>query len=108
MAHELQHSKFLRVISPVAIVDNTSWTTVEIDTLGYNYLTVVVNIGATDIAMAALKLQQSDTSGSGFADVTGLDSDGVATAAGYGDRVWLNNGEASFADSGQARPARSK
>ncbi len=76
MAHELQHSKFFQVIAPVAIQDNASWTTTEIDTLGYNYLTVVVNIGATDIAMAALKLQQSDTSGSGFADVTSLDSDG--------------------------------
>ena len=76
MANALQHSKFLQVIAPVAIVDNASWTTNEIDTLGYNYLTVIVNIGATDIAMAALKLQQSDTSGSGFADVTGLDSDG--------------------------------
>ncbi len=77
MAHELQHSKYLQVIAPVAIQDNTSWTTNEIDTLGFNYLTVVVNIGATDIAFATLKLQQSDTSGSGFADFTGvLDSDG--------------------------------
>lgn len=76
MSNELQQVKYLQVIAPVAIVDNASWTTTEIDTLGYNYLTVVVNIGATDIAMAALKLQQSDTSGSGFADVTGLDSDG--------------------------------
>lgn len=76
MPNALQQSKYLQVIAPVAIVDNASWTTNEIDTLGFNYLTVVVNIGATDIAMAALKLQSSDTSGSGFADVTGLDSDG--------------------------------
>jgi len=77
MAHELQHSKYLQVIAPVAIVDDASWTTNEIDTAGYNYLTVVVSIGATDIAFAALKMQQSDTSGSGFADLTGvLDSDG--------------------------------
>ncbi len=76
MPNALQQAKYLQVIAPVAIVDNAAWTTTEIDTLGWNYLTVVVNIGATDIAMAALKLQSSDTSGSGFADVTGLDSDG--------------------------------
>ncbi len=72
----VQQSKYLQVIAPTAIVDNASWTTTEIDTLDWDYLTVVVNIGATDIAMAALKLQESDTSGSGFADVTGLDCDG--------------------------------
>ena len=72
----LQSSKFLQVIAPVAIVDNASWTTVEIDTKGFKYLTVIFNLGATDIAMAALKMQSSDTSGSGFADVSGLDTDG--------------------------------
>ena len=72
----LHCSKFQQVIAPVAIVDNASWTTVEIDTLGYNYATIIVNIGATDIAMAALKVQESDTSGSGFADISGADCDG--------------------------------
>ena len=57
-------------------LSNASWTTVEIDTLGYNYATIIVNIGATDIAMAALKVQESDTSGSGFADISGADCDG--------------------------------
>lgn len=74
--NEIQRAKFVQVIAPVAIVDDASWTTNEIDTLDFDYLTVVVNIGATDIAMAALKMQASDTSGSGFADVTGLDMDG--------------------------------
>ena len=72
----LHCAKFQQVIAPVAIVDNASWTTVEIDTLGYNYATIIVNIGATDIAMAALKVQESDTSGSGFADISGADCDG--------------------------------
>jgi len=76
MSTELQRAKFQQVIAPVAIVDDGSWTTLEIDTLDYDYLTVVVNIGATDIAMAALKLQSSDTTSSGFTDVTGLDCDG--------------------------------
>ena len=76
MSTELQRAKFQQVIAPVAIVDDASWTTAEIDTLDYDYLTVIVNIGATDVAMAALKLQSSDTTGTGFADVTGLDCDG--------------------------------
>lgn len=73
---ELQRSKYLQVIAPAAITDNASFTTNEIDAAGFRYLTVVVNIGATDIAMTALKLQESDTSGSGFADITGLDCNG--------------------------------
>jgi len=80
------HAKWLQVIAPVAIKDNTSWTTTEIDTLGFDYAEIIVNIGATDIAMAALKVQESETSGSGFADVTGLimgtsaDIDGTTSA----------------------------
>lgn len=67
------------MIAPVAIVDDASWTTNEIDTLDYDYATIIFNLGATDIAMAALKVQESDTSGSGHADITGLDMDGGAT-----------------------------
>lgn len=69
---EAQNRKYVNVIPPVAIKDNASWTTTEIDTLGFDYCTIVVNLGATDIAAAALKVQESDTSGSGFEDVTGL------------------------------------
>ncbi len=64
--------KFVRAISPGAIKDNASFTATEIDTKGFAFCTIVVQVGATDIAMAALKVQESDTSGSGFGDVTGL------------------------------------
>jgi hypothetical protein len=65
-----QNSKYLIVTSPVAIVDDADFTTNSIDTAGYDYLQVVVTLGATDIALAALKLQTSDTDGS-YADLTG-------------------------------------
>lgn len=68
---EAQNKKVIGVTFPVAIVDNASWATVEIDTLGYDYAEFIWILGATDIAMAALKVQESDTSGSGMADVTG-------------------------------------
>jgi hypothetical protein len=66
-----QQAKKLIVISPAAISDNASPTTNSIDTKGFDYLEVDVMIGASDIAMAVLKLQSSDTDGS-YADVTGL------------------------------------
>lgn len=69
-------TRVVAVTVPVAIVDNASWTTIEIDTcpdgVPYDFCSVYFMLGATDIAMAALKVQESDTSGSGMADVTGL------------------------------------
>ena len=70
--NNLQNVKQVLVTPPAAIVDNASFTTNTIDTLGYNKLAVYFQVGATDIAMAALKLQESDDSGmSGAADITG-------------------------------------
>ena len=85
----MQDAKVVNVIPPVAIVDDASWTTTEIDTLGYDYCTIYINLGATDVAMAALKVQESDETGTGFADVTGLvygtstlpEADGGATSS---------------------------
>lgn len=65
-----QNSKYVIVTSPAAIVDNASFTTNSIDTAGFDYLQVVVTLGAADIALTALKLQTSDTDGS-YADLTG-------------------------------------
>ena len=59
-----QCTKFVSITPPAAIVDNASYTTGSIDTQGYEYLEVFVFLGATDIAMTALKLQESDTDGS--------------------------------------------
>lgn len=64
-------SKIVRVVSPGAIVDNTTPTATVIDTLGYDWCDVYVDLGATDIAVAALKLQESEVSGSGEVDITG-------------------------------------
>lgn len=67
---ETQAVKFVSVTPPAAIVDNTSFTTASIDTLGWDYLDIYVYIGATDIAMAALKLQTADAD-TGYADIVG-------------------------------------
>lgn len=68
----LQNVKYVSITPPGAILDDASATTAEIDTLGFQYLTIVCQVGATDIAMTALKVTESDTSGSNHADVTGL------------------------------------
>lgn len=71
--NQLQQVKFVTVTPPGAIVDDASFTTTAIDTVGFGKLAVVVQLGATDIAMTALKIQESDDSGmSGAADITGL------------------------------------
>lgn len=67
-----QTEKLVSITPPAAIYDNASPTTAEIDTLGYDYCTIYCYLGATDIAMTALKVTESDTAGSGHADVTGL------------------------------------
>lgn len=64
--------KIVKITPPAVIVDNAAYTTTEIDTYGCTYAIINVHFGATDIAMVALKVQESDTSGSGFTDVTGL------------------------------------
>lgn len=72
MSVTAQNVKVVRVIDPAAIVDNASYTTAEIDTLGFDYAQVFVYVGATDIAATVLKVQESSTTGSGFVDVIGL------------------------------------
>lgn len=67
-----QNVKYVYCVPPQAIKDNASWTTAELDCKGWDYLEVIALVGATDIAMAALSVTESDTSGSGHADVTGL------------------------------------
>ena len=70
----LQRLKIVPVTSPAAVVDNASFTTATIDTKGWDEALFVFQFGAMDIAMAALKLQESDDSGmSGATDISGAD-----------------------------------
>ena len=66
-----QITKTVSITPPGAIVDDTSYTTAAVDTKGWEYATIYVYLGATDIAMAALKVQESDDN-SAYSDVTGL------------------------------------
>ena len=81
-----QNTRFAPISYPVARANNSSPTTLSIDTAGYEYLEVFVLLGATDIALTALKLQSSDTDGS-YTDVTGLV---------YGTSVGINGSTAAL------------
>jgi len=75
---ELQKLKVHRFFNPQAIKDNASWTSTCLDTAGLDGVFVVFTLGATDIAMATLKVQESDTLSSatalsGGTDITGAD-----------------------------------
>lgn len=70
----LQNIEVRKLIEPAAIVDNAAFTTDTIDMKGVKEALFIVQFGAMDIAMAALKLQESDDSGmSGAVDVSGAD-----------------------------------
>jgi hypothetical protein len=68
-----QQQKVVGITPPAAIIDNAAATTAFVDTLGFDYLTVYVYFGAMDIAVSAMKLQESDVSSSGYVDITGAD-----------------------------------
>lgn len=62
--------KLVFVTPPAALVDDASFATTIIDTQGYRFCNIYFFIGATDIAMTALKVQESDDSGmSGATDI---------------------------------------
>lgn len=84
----IENFKLVSVTPPAAIKDNAAFTTAEVDTKGWDHARFVVYIGATDIALAALYLTESDTTGSGhveivatdFSDATQKDIEGNALA----------------------------
>jgi hypothetical protein len=69
---DLQNCKFVNVTPPAAIVDNAAFPTASIDTKGFRAATIIVQLGALDIAVAAMKLRESDDD-STYTDVTGAD-----------------------------------
>lgn len=66
---DLQGVKFW-LNTPPANTDNGAMTSYACDTKGFDYATVIIALGATDIAMTALKLQESDDN-SAYSDVAG-------------------------------------
>ncbi len=67
---QAQATKKVIAVAPGVIKDDASFTATAIDTLGFGHCVIDLVIGATDIAFATLKLQESDDD-STYTDVTG-------------------------------------
>jgi len=67
----MQQAKYVRAVSPTAIINSASAVASVIDARDYDYCTIVVQLGATDIALTALKIETCATSGGAYADLTG-------------------------------------
>ena len=82
-----QMEKVLLPTPPAAIIDDSAVTVAEIDTLGFDRLTIYVILGATDIGITVCKLTESDSAGSGHADISGADFDGGTDIDGSADAL---------------------
>lgn len=72
-----QSVKYVQAIAPAAILDAAAATSYVIDTKGWDYASIIVNIGATDVAMAGLKIQEADSSSNSTTLVTASDVTGL-------------------------------
>lgn len=69
---DVLNQKIVGVTPPAAIVDNAAFTTASVDARGAGFVTFIVYLGALDIAVAAMKLRESDDD-STYTDVPGAD-----------------------------------
>jgi hypothetical protein len=74
---QLQKLRIHRFFNAQAIFDNASATSTALDTSGLDGVYVIVSIGATDIAMTALKVQESDTLTNSTTLASGTDISGA-------------------------------
>lgn len=71
---EAMKQKIVAITHPGAIVDNAAFTTATVDTRGFAFVTIVLLLGALDVALAAFKLREGNASDmSDAADVSGAD-----------------------------------
>ncbi len=72
----IPNTKFVNLPPAAAIVDDASLTIAELDTNGWDYCTIVLTLGATDIGVTACILTESDSAGTGHANITASNFDG--------------------------------
>ena len=88
-----QATAFALAALPQTGVKGGNAATLEIDTekLGvkYDYLTLAYQIGTTDTAHTALKVQETDTTGAGYVDVPNATFAAALPGAGAGSTVYV-------------------
>jgi len=72
--HMIQNtiSKKVQSVWPQARINNAAVTCASVDRRGFDYAVIRLALGATDVALTTLKLQESDDN-STFTDITGAD-----------------------------------
>lgn len=67
-----QEAKYIAVLPPISAAGSASWTTTEVDCLGWRYAEFIVQLGLIPATgVATIKIQESDVTGSGQVDITG-------------------------------------
>jgi len=69
---EITTTKKVQSVWPQARINNAAVTCASVDRRGFDYAVVRLSLGATDVALTALKLQEADDN-STFTDITGAD-----------------------------------
>jgi hypothetical protein len=69
---DLQQTKKIQLIWPQARINNSAVTVASVDRKGFNYATIRVALGVTDIGLTIFKLQESDDNTT-FTDIPSAD-----------------------------------
>lgn len=64
--------KYVQAIAP-AVVDGAAATSIAVDTLGFEYLALILSLGVADDALTVLKVAECETSGGSYVDVNDAD-----------------------------------
>ncbi|HEY2589825.1 MAG TPA: hypothetical protein VGI81_29040 [Tepidisphaeraceae bacterium] len=87
---QITQSKKVQLAWPAARANNATVACASVDRSGYEYAVIRVALGATDVGLTALKLQESDDN-STFTDVPGTDfsvSPLSLPTSGNGNTLW--------------------
>src|SRR5690349_8748177 len=87
---QITQSKKVQLAWPSARANNLTVNCASVDRGGYEYAVIRVAIGVTDVALSALKLQESDDN-TAFTDVPGADfsvSPLSLPTSSNGDTLW--------------------
>ena len=87
---QITQSKKVQLAWPAARANNVTVNCASVDRSGYAYAVIRVSLGATDVGLTALKLQESDDN-STFTDVPGADfsvSPLSLPTSSNGDTLW--------------------
>lgn len=91
-----QNAKYITSVTPAILVDDATLALTEIDTLGWDYMEVILITGVTDIGVTTCKLTSGDTAGSGHTDVTASVWGTANNSAGASSTIMANDDDGNL------------